>query len=153
MLCADKPVVGVRIVDTTMAPGVPLAGDVDVDITVDTHARQLVFCGEGEAVEQRVEVQNVSVMTSRPRWMLDLNWRRPAFPGVILIALCLWALPIPVGDSGFQVPTWLLKTSVWLALALPLLRDKRQLLAIELEADQVLIVETDDEGTALLLDI
>lgn len=153
MLCADKPVVGVRIVDTTMAPGVPLAGD--VDITVDTHARQLLFCGESEAVEQRVEVQNISVMNSRPRWMLDLNWRRPAFPGVIFIALCLWALPIPMGDSGFQVPMWLLKTSVWLALALPLLfyRDKRQLLAIELEADQVLIVETDDEGTALLLDI
>ena len=150
MLCADdKPVVGVRIVDTTGATGVPLAGD--VDMTVDTHARQLLFHGDGdgEAIQQRVEVQNVFVMNSRPGWMLDLNWRRPAFPVVIFIALCLWVFPIPMGHS------WLLKTSLWLALALPLaFVKKRQLLAIELVADQgVLVVETDDEGTALLLNI
>ena len=142
MLCADKPIVGVRIVDTTWTT-VPLAGE--VEITVDTHARELL-CGEGE---QRLEVKDISVM-NRPRWMLDLNWRRPAFPAVILIAMCLWVFPM--GDFGVQLPMWLL-TSLWLALALPLLLyRKRQLLAIELAADQgVLVVEADDEGTSLLL--
>lgn len=155
----DQPVVGVRIVDTTWATDVPLAGD--VNITVDTNTRELLFYGEGEGetLPQRVEIQNVSVIQRRPCWTLDLNWRRPAFPAVILIAMSLWAFPmghLPMESLGFELPTWLLKTSLWLLIALPLLlyRNPQQRLAIELAADQgVLIVEADAAGTALFLNL
>ncbi len=155
-MSCSKPV-AVHIVDIqTSRKGFPLAVG-DVSSALNPEKRQLVFYdsqgAEGGSEAVHLAIETVFVMNSKPGWTLDLNWRGVGVPSSILLAMALWALPIDI--LAREMSTWGIKAILWGVLSIPLLlRRGRQQLAIELAEDAgVLIVETDANATAQLLNI
>lgn len=153
MLCSKR--VAVRIVAIeTCGEEFPLAVG-DVSCALNAKTRQLVFYASQAAGggEVPVAIENVFVMNSKPGWTLALDIRGLGLPSAILLAMCLWVLPMDklVGEMS----TAGVKALLWLGLSVPLLlRPARQQLAIELADAGVIIVETrDSKTTAQLLNI
>jgi len=153
-MSCSKPVT-VRIVDVeTCGKGFPLAVG-DVRCALNAKTRQIVFYAADAADgEVPVTIENVFVMNSKPGWTLSLDLRGLGVPSAILLAMCLWVLPMDTFVG--ELSTAGVKALLWVGLSMPLLlRRGRQQLAIELTDDAgVIILETRDaNATAQFLNI